>query len=221
MDAINSTLPNQTLTAADTAVNPDGILGKDDFLQLLITELKYQDPTDPMDSDKILSQTSQLATLEAQTNTNETMTKLAEAFQSSSQFNTVAAIGKMADLGNSDIRLDEGDSVYFEVYFPDNLTSGTMQITDASGNIIRSIDLPELEAGINQFEWDGTDNNGERVDAGSYQVTVNYINDNYEEVSTRVGVYPIESVRFEEGNALLKLGSSYVPLEQIKEIYGG
>ncbi len=221
MDAINSTLPNQTLTATDTVVNPDGILGKDDFLQLLITELKYQDPTDPMDSDKILSQTSQLATLEAQTNTNETMTKLAEAFQSSSQFNTVAAIGKMADLGNSDIRLDEGSSVYFEVYFPDNLTSGTMQITDASGNIIRSIDLPELEAGISQFEWDGTDNNGERVDAGSYQVTVNYINDNYEEVSTRVGIYPIESVRFEEGNALLKLGSSYVPLEQIKEIYGG
>ena len=51
--------------------NEKGILGKDEFLKLLLVELQHQDPTAPVETDKILSQTSQLARLEASTNTNE------------------------------------------------------------------------------------------------------------------------------------------------------
>ncbi len=221
MDVTSTITPTPTTEATDQVYNPNGILGKDDFLQLLITELKYQDPTDPMDTDKILTQTSQLATLEAQTNTNDTMKQISEAYKSSSQFNAIGAIGKIADVGNSDIRLDESGSVGFEVYFPEEAASGTLQITDASGNLIKSVDLPSLSSGVHPFEWDGTDASGNRVDAGAYQVHVSYSTPSGEELSTRVGLYPIESVRFDGGEALLKLGSHYVPLAQVKEVYGG
>ncbi len=221
MDAINTTLPNQNIGNNDTVFNPKGILGKDDFLQLLITELRYQDPTDPMDTEKILSQTSQLATLEAQTNTNETMKQISDTFKSSSQFSAISAIGKMADLGNSDIRLDESGSTTFEVYFPKEAASGTLQITDNAGNVVKTVSLPSLSAGVHPFEWDGTDGAGERVDAGVYQVSVSYSDPTGEALTTRVGTYPIESVRFENGEALLKLGSHYIPLAQVKEVYGG
>ncbi|BBG66881.1 flagellar basal-body rod modification protein FlgD [Hydrogenimonas sp.] len=220
MDVTTTTSTITTTGTTDQVYNPDGVLGKDDFLQLLITELQYQDPTDPMDSDKILSQTSQLATLEAQTNTNETMKQISEAYMSTSQFNTIGAIGKIADVGNSDIRLDESGSTYFEIYFPEDAASGTLQITDSSGNIIKSVDLPSISSGVHPFEWDGTDSSGNRVDAGVYQVNVSYNTPDGEELTTRVGLYPIESVRFEEGEALLKLGSSYIPMQQVKEVYG-
>ncbi|MCF6200523.1 MAG: flagellar hook capping protein [Hydrogenimonas sp.] len=213
------TTPTATETT-DTVYNPDGVLGKDDFLQLLITELKYQDPTDPMDSDKILTQTSQLATLEAQTNTNETMERISETFKSYSQFNTIGAIGNLADLGNSDIRLDETGSVYFDLYLPSDAASGILQITDSSGNVVKTVGIEDLSAGVQSFEWDGTDDNGEKAEAGVYQVSMSYTTPEGEEQYTRVGVYPIESIRFEDGEALLKLGSSYVPMTQVKEVYG-
>jgi len=223
MDVTSATRPNPTVGAnkEDIIFNPKGILGKDDFLQLLITELRYQDPTDPMDTEKILSQTSQLATLEAQTNTNETMKEISEAFRSSSQFNAIGAIGKIADLGNSDVRLDESGGVMFDIYFPKEVMGGTLQITDASGNVIKSVTLPSMGAGVHPFEWDGTDGSGSRVDAGVYQVHANYTTPSGEQLATRVGTYPIESVRFEGSDALLKLGSHYIPLAQIKEVYGG
>jgi len=221
MDVTSATKPVQTVGAADQVFNPKGILGKDDFLHLLITELKYQDPTDPMDTEKILTQTSQLATLEAQTNTNDTMKQISEAFKSSSQFNAIGAIGKIADVGNSDIRLDESGSVNFEIYFPKDAASGTLQITDASGNVIKTVDIPSLSSGVHPFEWNGTDTSGNRVEAGAYQVKVSYTTPNGESLDTRAGIYPIESVRFEGGEALLKLGSHYIPLAQVKEVYGG
>jgi flagellar basal-body rod modification protein FlgD len=65
--AITSTGENAALVAeyqAPVAVEDKSILSKDDFMTLLLVELQHQDPTEPMDSEKILSQTSQLATLE-------------------------------------------------------------------------------------------------------------------------------------------------------------
>lgn len=221
MDVTSTIKPAPSIGAADQVFNPKGILGKDDFLQLLITELKFQDPTDPMDTEKILTQTSQLATLEAQTNTNDTMKQISEAFRSSSQFNAIGAIGKIADVGNSDIRLDEGGKVNFEVYFPEEAAAGTLHITDTSGNLVKSVDLPSLSSGVHPFEWDGTDASGNRLDAGVYQVYVTYTTPSGNELETRVGRYPIESVRFDGGEAQLKLGSHYVPLAQVKEVYGG
>ena len=70
---------NTQTTVPSSTENPNGILGKDDFLNLLLVELQNQDPTDPMDSDKILSQTSELASLEASTNTNKALEDLTAA----------------------------------------------------------------------------------------------------------------------------------------------
>ena len=72
------------------------ILGKDDFMTLLLVELQHQDPTEPMDSEKILSQTSQLATLEASENTNKALADLATSLGASQNFSSISAIGKTA-----------------------------------------------------------------------------------------------------------------------------
>ena len=66
-----------TSTASTTVSNPKAVLDKDSFMKLLLVELQHQDPTDPMDADKILTQTSQLATLESASNTNKALEDLA------------------------------------------------------------------------------------------------------------------------------------------------
>jgi len=111
-------------------------LGKDDFLKLLLVELQYQDPTAPMDTEKILTQTSQLATLEASANTTKALEELAASLKTSQNFNTVAAIGKMADLGSNGLIYEKGYSTDFEMYFPSDIASGQVEILDTDGNII-------------------------------------------------------------------------------------
>jgi len=209
---------NTSTTSSGIYENPDGKLGKDDFMKLLLSELQHQDPTDPVDSDKILTQTSELATLESADNTNKALEDLSKQLSSSSDLNAVAAIGKMGSLGTDSISLTDGDTPSFEIYFNHDIQNGTINIADNQNNIVKTFDLSSQSAGVQSFQWDGTDNSGNRLSEGSYSITADY-SDGTDSYKTAYGVYPIESVRFDSGKALLKMGSNYYPLSSVKEIY--
>ncbi|MDF1875368.1 flagellar hook capping protein [Sulfurimonas sp. SAG-AH-194-I05] len=219
--SISSTTDTSSLAAATSVSNenPNGILGKDDFLQLLLVQLQHQDPTAPTETEQILSQTSQLATLESAANTNKALEDLAKSLGSSQQFGTISAIGKTADLGSDAIALDKGISSTFEVYFPEAIEQGTIDITDTDGNTIKTLDVGTNPSGVYQFTWDGSDSAGVAAEAGIYHVNGRYTNPDGAALTTRLGAYPIESVRFDGGNTLVKVGSNYVPLENVKEVY--
>ena len=210
---------NGAISTAPAPVEDKTVLGKDDFMTLLLVEMQHQDPTEPMDSDKILSQTSQLATLEATENTNKALEDLALSLGSSQQFSTISAIGKTADLGTNAIGHDKGMVSSFEVYFPQEVASGTIEILDTDGAIIATIPVEENPSGVYQFDWDGILSSGEAAESNVYYVTASYSDSEGNAQTTRMGTYPIESVRFEDGNTLLKVGSSYVPIEQVTEVY--
>jgi flagellar basal-body rod modification protein FlgD len=205
----------QTATATENKT----VLGKDDFMTLLLVELQHQDPTEPMDSEKILSQTSQLATLEASENTNKALSDLATSLNASQNFSSISAIGKTADLGSNAIAHDEGSTSSFEVYFPQEIQSGTIELLDSEGQIVGTMPVEPDAAGTYRFDWDGKLTSGDAAGSGVYYVTSSYINPAGEAQTTRMGTYPIEAVRFENGAALVKVGSNYVPLDQVKEVY--
>ncbi|NPA60331.1 MAG: flagellar hook capping protein [Epsilonproteobacteria bacterium] len=219
--SITSTTDATALTSTTSSAyeNPNGVLGKDDFLQLLLVELQYQDPTEPTDTEQILTQTSQLATLESTENTNKALEELSASLMNSQQFSMISAIGKTADLGSNAISYDEGELSSFEIYFPQDVASGEVEILDGDGNVIDTIPLEAGNSGVYQFDWDGLLSDGSSAESALYYVTASYTTPNNEELATRVGTYPIESVRFEDGVSLVKVGSSYIPADQIKEIY--
>ncbi len=204
-----------------TTQNPNSVLGKDSFMKLLLTELRYQDPTSPMDTEKILAQTSQLATLESADNTNKTMENLVSRLDSSMNMGALAAIGKMASLGSNSISLPEKDMAKFEVYFKNKIQSGTLTISDSKGNTVRTVSLDKQAGkdGVLAFQWDGVSDSGEKMKQGLYSVTVDYTDSNGNAQKTQFGIYPVESVKFDKGKALMKLGSSYVPMAKISEFY--
>jgi len=212
--ATNGIVGNTTNSVADKTK-----LGKDDFMTLLLVELQHQDPTEPMDSEKILTQTSQLAGLEASENTNNALEDLANSLSNTQQFSTIAAIGKTADLGSDAITLDEGSVSSFEVYFPSDIQQGSVNITDIDGNAVATIDVGTNPSGVYKFDWDGVDSAGNIAESGIYRVNATYSDPDGNALQTRLGAYPIESVRFENGTTQVKVGSSYVPLEQISEVY--
>jgi len=216
-----STSYTNASTTATSGINPGSVLDKDSFMKLLLVELQHQDPTEPMDGDKILTQTSQLATLESAENTNKALSDLASQLQASRDFNAIAAIGKMASLGSNAVTLPETGNAKFEIYFEKEIKSGTLSITDKNNNLIKSVSLEDQagKKGVLAFEWDGTNNSGAKVEEGNYSVKVDYIDSENGAQSTQFGIYPVESVRYEDGKPTIKLGSSYVPMNYIVEFF--
>lgn len=202
------------------ATKDKSVLGKDDFLKLLLLELKYQDPTAPMDSEKILSQTSQLATLESAENTNKALETLASSLTSSLQYSGIAAIGKLADTGSNAIVREKGESVAFELYFPNDVASGNVNILDKNGNVLRNMAIGATDAGIAKYTWDGKNSNGEELEEGIYYVESSYTKTDGTAATARVGLYPIEAIKFDSGTTYAKLGSNYVDFSTIKEVKG-
>ncbi|MFZ3052431.1 MAG: flagellar hook capping FlgD N-terminal domain-containing protein [Sulfuricurvum sp.] len=221
IDAYGNTVSAASTTATSTSsttTNPNSVLGKDDFLKLLLLELKYQDPTAPMDSEKILSQTSQLATLESAENTNKALAELATSLASSAQYAGISAIGKIADTGSNAITLTDGETSDFEIYFPSDVTSGNVNIIDVNGKVLKTMPIGATNSGVAQYSWDGTDDTGAKLKEGTYYAESTYTKTDGTSATSRVGLYPIESIKFDSGKTYAKLGSSYIDFSTIKEI---
>ena len=218
--AINTINPASTTTSNDLIYNPNSQLDKDAFMKLFLTQLQMQDPTDPMDTDKMLEQTAYLSTMEMNENMQTTLDNLANTLNTNSELSAISAIGKIGDTGIRYLNVTDEDTYKdFELYFGDNITSGKVEIKDKNGNIIKTFPLNAHTKGILSFEWDLTDENGQRVASDTYEVTATYTSPEGSEHQTALGAYPIESIRFEKGSAYAKLGSSYYPFDSIKEIY--
>ncbi len=210
-------------TNTTTATNPKSILGKDDFMALLLAELQHQDPTDPMDSDKILTQTSQLAQLESQDKTNKALEELTASFKNSKNFSAVSTIGKMAKLESSLTLTKQQDGspspVNFNLDFAEDIKGGTINIYSEEGALVKSIALDEDSAGQHSFNWDGKTNAGTDADAGKYYIKASYQNPDGLTLDATGGSYKIESVKFEEEKTFVKINGNYINFDQVAEIY--
>ncbi|MBZ7954536.1 flagellar basal body rod modification protein [Campylobacter sp. W0018] len=211
--------------------NPNATLDKDAFLKLLLIELQHQDPTDPMDSDKMLTQTSQLSALEMQQNTNttmqkmvETMQKLSDSFSTSMSTSAIGAIGKMATVNENTIKLTGSDEVIaLKMYLPEDSDNKglTLEIYDKNNKLVyseKSSEGQEVSKGLFTLEWPGRNNDGVYAGDGEYTVKVVYNNKNGEKITANYGSYPIESIKFVDGVAYAKMGGQYVSFDDIAEI---
>ena len=208
--------------AKSTGTNPNSQLDKDAFMKLLLTELQYQDPTSPMDTEKMLTQTSQLAAVEMQENTNKAMKDLVNQLKSNANAYAISALGKMVSTGSSAVTLtDEKKDANFALYFKSDLANGKLEVKNTNGQVVRSIDLNNLNSGVHKLTWDGKDETGNQVPNGSYNVAVSYTGKDGKEYKTQVGNYPVEAVKFVDGKAMMKVAGEYVSMDSVKEFYEG
>lgn len=221
-DAISTDFTNYTNSLDNVSVD-NSILGKDDFMKLLLVELQYQDPTSPMDSDKILSQTSQLASLEAQEKTNTALENLSSSFVNSKNFSAVSSIGKMAQLENKvQLNIQEDGTpnpVNFNLEFSEAAKGGAINIYDEENRLVKTMDIPESLAGTQSFNWDGLTNAGEAAEGGKYTIDANYVNADGLTLTAHAGSYVIESVKFDDSKTYVKLNGNYISFDQVEEIY--
>ncbi|HAA1509183.1 TPA_asm: flagellar basal body rod modification protein [Campylobacter coli] len=226
----STTSDTSSTSSSGLASNPNATLDKDAFLKLLLIELQHQDPTDPMDSDKMLTQTSQLSALEMQQNTNTTMQKMVEtmqllsnSFSTSMSTSAIGAIGKMATVSDNKIKLTGSDEIIaLKMYLPEDSDENgvTLEVYDSNNKLVFSEKSGEqsISQGLFTMEWPGRNNDGVYAGDGEYTVKMVYNNKNGEKITANYGTYPIEGIVFKNGVAHAKMAGKEVLFDAISEI---
>ncbi|THB72579.1 MAG: flagellar hook assembly protein FlgD [Desulfobulbaceae bacterium] len=147
------------------------IMGKQDFLTLLVAQLKNQDPLNPDDPTEFTAQLAQFSSLEQLFNLNESMDNMASSVTSSQQLDALNMIGKEVSYADSEFHFD-GKPVQIGYSLDGEAKDVTLSITQ-NGATIATIQGTELSKGDHYVTWDGLSESGTPYPTGDYTIVVN------------------------------------------------
>jgi len=205
---IDSILGQAEEDFATTSSSGNDDLGKDAFLQLLVTQLSNQDPLNPMEDKEFVAELSQFSSLEQLTNLNEGMDNLISATERQDMISAVSFMGKTVTASGDELSVKNGDASELTFELTEDAAAVLINIIDESGNIMRTVDLGAMSAGTHSFTWDAQDYVGNEVDDGLYAAAVaaETTDGKIMLVSTEVsGV--VEGIESDSGQYLLRLDS--------------
>ncbi|CAM3102258.1 flagellar biosynthesis protein FlgD [Pseudomonas floridensis] len=163
---INS-LQNPTQTKTDST----GALGKDAFLQLLVTQMKNQNPLDPQDNTEFVGQLAQFSSVESLQNLTKTVDSIAGSYQSSQALQASSLVGRSVIIDASSTTVDTAKGMIGSVVVPNTSSATSVKVYDPQGNLVDTVDLGTQPAGTVSFAWDGTDSDGTALASGNYTFT--------------------------------------------------
>jgi flagellar basal-body rod modification protein FlgD len=186
----------------------------DDFLKLLTTQLRYQDPLSPLDSNEFVGQLVQFSQVEQSINTNKNLEKLLSLQQGNLISVGLGYIGRTVE-ANGEIAPLVDSKAEFSYTLNENAAASTIAIADADGKIVFS-STGETGAGRHKFVWDGLDNNGDALPEGVYRFVVAALDKNAEQIgTTTTTTAKVTGIENSENGLLLLFGDVKVSFEKI------
>ncbi|CAM3851423.1 Basal-body rod modification protein FlgD [Pseudomonas reidholzensis] len=159
-------------TTVDTAAQTGtSTLGKDAFLQLLVTQMQHQNPLDPQDNGEFVAQLAQFSSLEGITSLNDSVNTITSSLGSSQALQASSLVGRSVIVQNDKAVVDTADSFNAQVVVPQAISEGKIIVKDKDGNTVKTIEMGAQAAGYADFIWDGTNSSGAKVDPGTYTFT--------------------------------------------------
>ena len=148
---------DNSVGAATKGVTGSSALGKDAFLQLLVTQLKNQNPLDPQDNTAFVAQLAQFSSLEGITTLNDTVNSLSGGLQSSQALQASSLVGRSVIVQTNEAYVDPASGKPFNgtVVVKDADSKPVITITDADGEVVRTLEMGSQKAGNADFTWDG------------------------------------------------------------------
>ncbi len=195
-------------------------IDKQAFLMLLITELKNQNPLEPLDNKDLISQLSQLTSLEQITNMTKSVTDFVNASLSMQKAQAASMVGKEVVVKANALTLSDGraSAVYFNVDEPAHLY---VKVVDQNGRQVYFEDLGEVDAGLHSWIWSGKSSDGTAMPDGVYHYSIYKVNpDGSEEEIGGLEHGRVEAVQFMDGKIYIIVNGERYPVESIVEISG-
>jgi len=193
-------------------------LGQDDFLTLLVTQLKNQDPLKPTDNAEFVSQLAQFSQLEQTAKQSQLLQKSLDAQSASLQFTLLPMVGRRISIDRPLVQLENGQgSVTYAL--EKNAARAQIAILDQQRQVIRTLDATDLQAGLNQARWDGKDSKGAVMPPGVYEYAVSAVDQQGASIVAKGRAQlTVTGVRMEEGQPRLAVGAITLDPSEIVEV---
>jgi flagellar basal-body rod modification protein FlgD len=143
----------------------------DRFLTLLVTQLKNQDPLNPLDNAQVTTQLAQISTVSGINQLNDTLAAMAASFDAKQYLQAASLVGRDVVIEGDSIALVEGSGTG-ALELAADADKVTVTIADGAGRVVRTLDLGAGDQGIVTFAWDGNDDTGTALKDGTYTIKV-------------------------------------------------
>ncbi|MGA0594214.1 flagellar hook assembly protein FlgD [Enterovirga sp. CN4-39] len=218
-----ATIPNTFSALGSSQSTSGGSASKEiagnfqDFLLLLTTQLKNQSPLDPLDTNQFTQQLVQFAGVEQQLKSNDTLSSILTAMQSTSTSTAASYVGMKVTADGSTASL-AGGAATWPVSAAKDTKRATVTIFDANGGAVATKSVM-FKAGAQTFTWDGKDASGSMQPDGEYSIAVTAQDATGQSVlvSTELSG-TVSAVDVSSGAPVLMVGSSAIPLAKVKTI---
>lgn len=166
MDAINSKNPLQqqqmqaTLDKLGLSKPKEGMqqqrLGQEDFMELMLAQMNHQDPMKPMENGDFLSQMAQFSSVKGLKDIKDSFNTLASSLQSAQALQASSMVGRSVLVPGQASSFTKGQTFSGAVDVPNSTASLKVNIFDAGGQLVKTLDLGSQQEGVAHFNWDGS-----------------------------------------------------------------
>lgn len=214
--ATNDVLSQYAITG--TAKKKSDQLGQADFLKLMTEQLKNQDPLKPLEGTQFLGQLAQFSTVQGINGMQSALGAVASVMESDQTLRAASLVGHDALVDTDTVQLDAGTGMNGEVVATASGTI-TLEIVDASGQVVDRMPVEAKGAGNVAWSWDGKTLDGRDAPAGTYTIKATTGSGaSTTALSTRVSAH-VDSVSIESGGLVLNLaGIGPQPLSAVRRI---
>ncbi|OFZ21038.1 MAG: hypothetical protein A2X94_06820 [Bdellovibrionales bacterium GWB1_55_8] len=147
-------------------------LGKDDFMKIMVTQMRYQDPTNPFKPEQMAAEMAQFASVEQLQNLNQNFQKMAGQNQPLERLAMTNMIGKTVTIDRERFPHTEGSNSLVSFSLPSDATEVSVAIINDAGETVLAKDLGQQKAGLVSFNWDGKKVNTLAAKSGTYMFRV-------------------------------------------------
>jgi len=194
-------------------------LGQEDFLELLIAQIKNQDPLQPQANGEFLSQLAQFSSADGISKMQASLDNLSTALQSNQALQASALVGRKVYVPGETAVFDGNDNVKVGVDLPGSVNNMQAHVYSNSGELIQSLSLGTHPEGMFEFNWDGTNKNGEKVAAGNYNIKVEGVLGGEGQSFGTMIAANVNSVSLNQGDVKLNVaGIGSVSLSEVKQV---
>lgn len=206
--------------AAQTSEKKSTSMGKDDFLQLLVTQLQAQDPLNPMDSTGFTAQLAQFSSLEELQNINETLGDVGNSQTILTNSQAVDYIGKQIQAVGDQLYLNGGEPVPIEFNIDEDAAGVYIKIYNQYGDFVQDIDAGPMTAGQQHVDWDGLNYQNQQAPDGIYRYEAMAMDENGDTVAaTTFTTGTISGVYYKNGSAYLLSDNQEILLGNVVQVY--
>ncbi len=206
--------------AAQTKTPEASVMGKDDFLALLVTQLQHQDPLNPMDSTGFTAQLAQFSSLEELQNINTTLTGVGNAQTVLTNSQAVDYIGKQIQAVGDRLDLNNGQPVPIEFNLNQDAAGVYVRIYNQYGEFVQDLEPGPMSAGLHSVAWDGVDHLNQQAPDGTYRYDVTAMDPDGNTVSvTSFTSGTVSGVYYKDGRAYLLTANQEIPLGSVVQVY--